>query len=477
MLVPGKAEESDLFIAVTWEDPDLEMPPKENDRLTTEQVGWVRRWIDAGAPWPDEATQEKYRIEERSAVVTADGMLMQTSGGDSDDWTYRRYQKEDVWAFQPVVKLDAPAEGNPIDAFVDAKRKAAGFEAAPLADARTLVRRILFDLTGLPPSPEQMNRWGPKLNTTDESAHVAVVGELVNELLGSPAYGERWAQHWLDIARYADTGGYSNDYERSNAWRYRDYVIRSLNQDKPYDQFVIEQIAGDELADASVRERSGGDEKAVAATRKSGDYTAQESEWLVATGFLRMGAWDNAMVKAPEARQIYLDDVVNSVGQSFLATTMRCCKCHDHKFDPIPTQDYYRLYAAFAGTQMAERPAPLLVEENRDGFEHSKAHVEKMLAFAVAEKNKLKEKQDAAARAWFKEHGLEFVPENEQKDIPDEMKPPRYVGLDHVEQGQLKVREQDEWIWNRRLERYQPMVQSVYNGPDADSEWNAARQF
>lgn len=477
VLVPGKAEESDLFIAVTWEDPDLEMPPKENDRLTTEQIGWVKRWIDAGAPWPDEDVQEKYRKEERTQAVTADGILMQTSGGDSDEWTYRRYQPEDVWAFRPVVKPEVSAEGHPVDSFIDSKRAASGFDAAPLADGRTLVKRIFFDLTGLPPAPEQLERWVPRLDTTDESSHSAVVSELVDELLASPAYGERWAQHWLDIARYADTGGYSNDYERSNAWRYRDYVIRSLNEDKPYDQFVIEQIAGDELADASVRERSGGDEKAVAAARRTGDYTEQESEWLVATGFLRMGAWDNAMVKAPEARQIYLDDVVNSVGQSFLATTMRCCKCHDHKFDPIPTQDYYRLYAAFAGTQMAERPAPLLETENREQFEHSKAHVEKMLAFAVAEKNKLKDKQEAAARAWFEEHDLEYVPEQDRGDIPDEMKPPRYVGLDHVEQGQLKVREQDEWIWNRRLERYQPMVQSIYNGPDVDFKWNGARKL
>ena len=181
---------------------------------------------------------------------------------------------------------------------------------------------------------------------------------LIDELLDSPHYGERWGQHWLDISRYADTGGYSNDYERSNAWRYRDYVIRSFNEDKPYDEFVVEQLAGDELADQSARERLGLiSDDAVHQNRLDGNYSEQESVWLVATGFLRMGPWDNAMVQAPEARQIYLDDVVNSVGQTFLATTMRCVKCHDHKFDPIPTKDYYRLYAAFAGTQMAERPS------------------------------------------------------------------------------------------------------------------------
>ena len=302
VLVPGHANDSNLFVAVTWENSDLEMPPKENDRLNSEQIEQLRRWIDAGAPWPDEATQEKYRVAERAQKVTADGVLMATSGGLGDEWTYRRYPLEDVWAFQPVTKpeslggvlTDQASGEHAIDAFVDAKRNAAGFEPAPLADPAVLTRRIFFDLVGLPPTPEQLGQWVPRLAESE-----ATVAELVDVLLASPEYGERWGQHWLDIARYADTGGYSNDYERSNAWRYRDYVIRSLNEDKPYDQFIIEQIAGDELADASVLERSGGDEKAVVTARKKGNYTAQESEWIVASGFLRMGAWDNAMVKAP----------------------------------------------------------------------------------------------------------------------------------------------------------------------------------
>ena len=476
VLIPGNAESSDLFIAATWTNPDMEMPPKENDRLSPDQLKMLRQWIDRGAIWVGQDERAKFVAEERSKPMTDEGILIATSGGLGDEWSYRRYKPEDVWAFQPVANPEPPIDGHPVDAFVVKKLETAGFGIARLAQPRQLVRRIFFDLIGLPPTPEEMKHWIAKLATTEEKEHRKATGELVDTLLASPRYGERWAQHWLDVVRYADTGGYSNDYERSNAWRYRDYVIRAFNNDKPYDQFVIEQLAGDELADASVRRRKGS-EKAMLEAQKEGDYTEQEAEWLVATGFLRMGAWDNAMVMAPEARHIYLDDVVNSVGQSFLATTMRCCKCHDHKFDPIPTRDYYRLYGAFAGTQMAERRAPHLEKENCDGFESGSEHVQRLLSFATKEKAKIKEKQENAARAWFKERGLEYIDEKTRKDLPDDAKPPRHVGLDYVDEGQLKVREQDEWIWNRRLERYEPMVQSVYNGPDGEYKWNGARKL
>ena len=479
VLVPGHADESELYISVTWKNPDLEMPPKENDRLDENQIALLREWINNGAQWPDESTQKAIREEQWTAPKNEDGILVKTSGGQADTWTYRRYNPEDVWAFQPVIKPEMQAEiqGNahPIDTFIYAKRSAEGFEKAPLAEDRILIRRIYFDLIGLPPTPSETERWSARFHAASDEA--GVTGELVDELLASPHYGERWAQHWLDVARYADTGGMSNDYERSNAWRFRDYVIRSFNEDKPYNQFVIEQIAGDELADASVRKRLNGDEEKVHQARLDGEYTEEEAEWIVATGFLRMGPWDNAMVKAPEARQTYLDDVVNAVGQTFLATTMRCVKCHDHKFDPIPTRDYYRFYAAFAGTQMAERPAPFISKENLSGFKEGKEHVETMLAFATSEKNKLNEKQENAARAWYVEHGKTYISENDRKDHPDEEKPPRAVGLDHVDQGQLKVREQDEWIWNRRLERYEPMAQGVYNAVDGELAWNGARKL
>ena len=445
VLVPGDAAKSFILTSVRWEDEDYEMPPKENDRLTKEQIQYLEDWIKAGAPWPDDAKQEAIRITEAKKKVTDEGVILSTSGGLGDDWTFRRYKPEDVWAFQPVVKppLGLKSDENAIDHLITEKLTAAKVESAPPADARTLIRRISFDLTGLPPTPEEVEAFAAAHAKNAASA----VQELTDRLLASPHYGERWAQHWLDVARYADTGGMSNDYERSNAWRYRDYVIRSFNDDKPYDQFVMEQVAGDELA-----------EKVKDAKKKS--------ELLIATSFLRMGPWDPAMVKNEEARQLYLDDVVNSVGQTFLATTMRCFKCHDHKFDPLPTKDYYRVYATFAGTQIAERPAAFLPEENCDGFEEGRAHVQRLLDFATAETAKLVNKRETAAKKWYAENNLPYKDEDARKDDPDEMKPIRHVGLSIEEQGQLKVREQDVWIWTRRLERYQPMVQSVYNGPD-----------
>ncbi len=467
VLVPGDAAKSFIVETVKWSDPDWEMPPKENDRLTPDQIADLEKWINLGAPWPGDEVQSSIRVEEAKKKVTDEGIIMETSGGLGDEWTFRRYKPEDVWAFMPVKKVEVPTpdqtgldEGaNPVDCFINAKLKRAGFEPAPLADAATLIRRASYDLIGLPPTAEEI--------TAFEAAHEAdsekAWGELIDRLLASPHYGERWAQHWMDVARYADTGGMSNDYERSNAWRYRDYVIRAFNEDKPYDQFVIEQLAGDELADASARKRLKVDGEALHRVRVEGNYNEKESEMIVAAGFLRMGPWDNAMVKAPEARQLYLDDVVNSVGQTFLATTMRCFKCHDHKFDPLPTKDYYRMYSAFSTTQMAERKVPFLAEENLNRFEEGTAFVERMHTYAAEDMVRLRNKREAAAKKWFDERGLKYLTLEERKELPDEEKPPRHVGLNITEQGVLKVREQDDWVWDRRKDRYLAKAQSVYS--------------
>jgi hypothetical protein len=461
-LVPGNSAKSFAMTAVKWEDPDYEMPPKENDRLTAEQITLLGRWIDAGAPWPDAARQEEIFLAERKRVETDEGVILQTSGGLGDAWTYRRYKPEDVWAFRPVDAVAPPTgHAHPVDAFVASKLVKAGFKPAPSASLRTLIRRASFDLIGLPPTPNEVDAFVAESALNPQQAWA----DLIDRLLASPHYGERWAQHWLDVARYADTAGLSNDFERSNTWRYRDYVIRAFNDDMPYSQFVIEQIAGDELADASLRKRHPA-EKAFKAARDAGKYTAEESELLVASTFLRMGPWDPAMVKAPEARQQYVDDVVNAVGQTFLSTTMRCFKCHDHKFDPLPTQDYYRMYAIFAGTQLAERPAPFLAEESKAGFEESKVEAKQLLSFASKKYKTLLDKIEAAERKWYADRNLEFVPADKRKKVADEDKPPRLAGLNETEKGQHKVRKQDDWIWTRRLERYEPLAQSVYNGPD-----------
>ncbi len=459
VLVPGDADASFIVTAMKWEDPDYEMPPKENDRLTPKQIADFETWINAGAVWPSEERQSEIRLAEQHVLENEDGIIMATSGGLGDEWTYRRYNKEEMWSFMPVQKPEVSTKENPINGFIDEKLKNAGFKPAKKADALTRIRRASWDLTGLPPTPEEVSDF----IRADKKDSKQAWADLVDRLLESPRYGERWGQHWLDVARYSDTGGMANDYEKSNAWRYRDYVIRAFNEDKPYDQFVMEQLAGDEMANASVSERLSGDADAIANIHEKGEYTEQEIEWMVATGFLRMGAFDTAMVPLPEARQIYLDDVVNSVGQTFLATTMRCFKCHDHKFDPLPTKDYYRLYATFAGTQLAERPANYLPDENMLGMEEGKEMVDLMHAYASDRMNALEGKQEAAAKAWFEERGLEYINADDRKGLDDDVKPPRDIGLDYVDEGRLKVRKQDDWIWNRRKERFDPMVQSVYN--------------
>ncbi len=469
-VVPGRPDESVLIHAVKWDG--YEMPPKENDRLTKEQIQNLEVWIAVGAPWPSDDVIAEFRKQAWGERVTKEGMLVDTSGGLSEEWTYRRYQAEDIWSFQPVNKSKVPVNIHPVDYFVEMKLNAAKFDLAPKADPRMLLRRATYDLIGLPPTPEETEQFLAAWKDAPDQAW----SELLDRLLASPHYGERWGQHWLDVARYADSSGYSNDYERSNAWRYRDYVIRSFNVDKPYDEFIIEQLAGDELAEQSLRERTK-DGKQAAAIRRSGSYTEQEAEWLVATGFLRMGPFDNAMILAPQARQIYLDDVVNSVGQTFLSTTLRCVKCHDHKFDPIPTRDYYRFYAAFATTQMAERRVAFLPEENQSDFEHEQAHVSQMLKNAEEQRNRVYYKQEQAAKAWFAERGLEYKDEGARQKLPDEEKPPRHVGLNATDKGQYKVYKQDVWIWTRRLERFEPMIQGVYNGQDDPLRYPGSRKL
>lgn len=446
-LVPGKPVESSLYQAVLWDG--YEMPPKENDKLTKEETELIRKWIIAGAPWPNEETQLQIKKKEWSVRENEDGLIVDTSGGLADDWTYRRYQREDIWAFQPVKKPDLTgllADGqNPVDYFINRKLEAAGLQAAEPTNAATLIRRVTFDLTGLPPTPRQIFEFKKAFSTNPEQAYE----ELVEQLLSSKHYGERQAQHWLDVVRYADTSGFSNDYERSNAWRYRDYVIRSFNNDKPFNQFAMEQLAGDELR-------------------------PDDPEGLIATGFLRMGPWGTAMIPQNEARQIYLDDLVHNVGQTFLAMPMRCCKCHDHKFDPIPTRDYYSMYAAFATTQPAEMEAKFLPEENQNRFDENRKLAAELLAFARAELKKVNDKQETAAMKWYAEHNLPYKNENARQKDPEDKKPPRHVGLTPEEKGIKKVREQDVWIWERRLERFKPMVQAVYNGQD---DWKNSRKL
>jgi mono/diheme cytochrome c family protein len=416
-IVPGKPESSPLYLAATrTHDGWPAMPPKENDKLTAAQVDAIQRWIAAGAPWPD-------KVQAYSGP--ADGVRVKTSGGLSPDWTNRKYRPEDLWAYQPLRKPENPnlksQISNPVDAFIAAKLQAAGPEPAPPADKATLIRRATFDLTGLPPTPEEIDAF-----LKDDSPRA--FEKVIDRLLASPHYGEEWGRHWLDVARYADSSGFANDYDRGNAWRYRDYVVRSFNADKPYDQFIREQIAGDEIDPSN-------------------------PETLVAVGFLRGGPWELTGMEVPKvARQRFLDDVTDSVGQVFLGHALQCARCHDHKFDPVPTRDYYRIQAAFATTQLAERAAAFLPSENVKGFEEKK-YLEARKARYEAELDRIREIERAARKKW-------------EAANPDKkgQKPPRHEFLSPADLGMERIARKGLERLRWEFDRYEPIAFSVYSG-------------
>jgi hypothetical protein len=248
---------------------------------------------------------------------------------------------------------------------------------------------------------------------------------LIARLLASPAYGEQQARHWLDVVRYADTGGFSNDFERPNAWRYRDYVIRSFNSDKPFDRFAMEQLAGDEI-------------------------DANDPEMLVAVGYLRMGPWEHTeMTVAAVTRQQWLNDVTQSVGVTFLAQQMRCASCHDHKFDPVPTRDFYRLQAVFASTQFQERPAPFLDCESLNNAADANRAIERRLSTSRTAWQALQKKnRDAIAAAGT-------VDDSNKGEL----------GLSKEEISLRKIYKKRIEYFERELERYEPLAFSVYCGP------------
>ena len=280
------------------------------------------------------------------------------------------------WAFQPVHRPQPPAVrnagnfANPIDAFVLARLEAAGFEPSAPASRRELIRRASFDLTGLPPTAQQVEDF-----VHDPSADA--YPKLIDRLLASPQYGERWGKFWLDVVRFGETNGYERDGAKPYAWRYRDYVIRSFNSDKPYDRFVKEQLAGDEL-----------------------DEVTPDS--LIATGFYRLGVWDDEPDDKQAAEYDELDDIVRTTSTAFLGLTINCARCHDHKFDPIPSSDYYSLLAVFHNIKPYENPQesltsavlrPLASAAEIADWKDTQAHAVKELEAHVSEAVTNEEKQ------------------------------------------------------------------------------------
>ena len=304
-LVPGNADESLLLEALRYES--LEMPPA--GRLPDNVIDDFEKWIDMGAPDP--------------------------RGGDAGPVTRSKIDIEagrKFWAFQPPrvqappVVADATWPRSEIDAFVLARLEAAGLKPAADADRATLARRLYYDLLGLPPTPEQVSAF-----VNDPSSNA--IETLVDQLLESPQFGVHWGRHWLDVARYADSNGGDFNATFHNAWRYRDYVVNATNNDKPFDQFVREQIAGDLLPY---------------------DSDVQRAEQLIATGFLMVGTKMLSERDKEKLTMDVVDEQINTVGSAFMGLTLGCCRCHDHKFDPIPTQDYYALAGIFRSTRTLE---------------------------------------------------------------------------------------------------------------------------
>jgi mono/diheme cytochrome c family protein len=311
-VVPSKPASSELIRRVTAKDAAERMPP-DVAALNSAQIETLRKWIEAGAVWPQTGPAKTGRTE------------LQVTDDD------RRH-----WAFRPLANVDPPAVADtgrvraPIDRFILARLAAKGLMPAAPAKREQLIRRVMFDLTGLPPTPQEVSSF---IEAADQDAAYAA---LVDRLLASPAYGERWGRHWLDVARYADSGGYESDFDRPNAYPYRDFVIQALNDDMPFDEFVRLQLAGDE-------------------------YRPDDPRSIAATGFLAAGpspALPDRLLEEERMRQRYidLDDMVSTTGAALLGLTVGCARCHDHKFDPVPTRDYYRILAALHSGEKSDVP-------------------------------------------------------------------------------------------------------------------------
>jgi hypothetical protein len=329
-VVPGKPDDSYLIEVVTGSAGDPPLMPKEGQPLAAEQVAKLRAWIAEGAHWPDDFVIREKPKADRS-------------------W----------WAFQPLSPTEPPSEGvpkewsnNPIDRFIYAKLVANGLSPSPPADRRTLIRRVTYGLTGLPPRPEEINAF---LADAAPNAYE----RLVDRLLASPRYGEHWARHWLDVTRFGESTGYEVNHILDTAWPFRDYVIRSFIEDKPVDRFITEHLAGDALA--------------------SGDPAVEVGLTFLVCGPVDIvGNADEA--QAAQIRADTVDEIIRATSEAFVGLTIGCARCHDHKFDPITQRDYYQLYATFAGVHHDDRPV---------GPESELRDREKQLAELEAQKKQL----------------------------------------------------------------------------------------
>lgn len=305
--IPGNPDKSLLIRAVRYVDSNLEMPPKK--KLSTKEVQLLENWVSLGLPWPNEP---------EIAINREQGHQFSIKDKDRNYWAFRQIEKPDLSG------IESSGYASPIDFLVSKKLNALGIEKNDLANDRTLIRRAWFDLIGLPPSFQDVHDY---VNDHDPGKW----SRLVESLLSRSGYGERWGRHWLDVVRYAQSNGYERDDEKPLAWKYRDYVINAFNQDKPYDQFVLEQLAGDEISGVT-------------------------PDSLTATGFYRLGVWDDEPDDARAAEFDGLDDMLKTTSETFLGVTMGCARCHDHMYDPFSQKDYYEMLSYFRNVKYYSRP-------------------------------------------------------------------------------------------------------------------------
>ena len=333
-VIPGDASESRVYLQISGTEGPL-MPM--GGALSDDEILALKDWINQGAKWDVDKIEPG--VQSAKAADTKAGKKAGKISAEDRNW----------WAFQQPLRHDKPKVADkrwnrsPVDAFIKAKLEEEGLVPAPRAGKRTLIRRATLDLLGLLPSPSEVEAF---VNDKSRDAFK----HLVDRLLDSPRYGERWGRHWLDVARYADSGGYEHDYDYPYAWRYRDYVIQALNNDKPYDQFIREQLAGDELDEVTF-------------------------ETLIATGFNRVAPTVGFREKDnPQYRYTYLDDMIGTTSRAFMGLTVNCARCHDHKFDPILQTDYYQMMATFFS--FVNYDYPLASPEEVAAYEARKSEVQ-----------------------------------------------------------------------------------------------------
>ncbi|MGB8170614.1 MAG: DUF1553 domain-containing protein [Chthoniobacteraceae bacterium] len=412
-VVPGKPEESAVYsrsIAHDGEKPEM---PKKGEPLTAEEATALKEWIATGAAWPEGVT-----LREKAK---ADGSF---------------------WSFQPLARptppsvADAPEDWrrNPVDQFIFAKLKEAKLAPNPAAEPRAFIRRATYDLTGLPPTPEEVTAFEVAWAQDRERA----VADLVDRLLASPHYGERWGRHWLDVVRFGESRGFERNQIITNLWPFRDYVIRSFNDDKPFDRFVREHLAGDVIG-------------------------KNQPEIEVGSAFLVAGPYDDVgnqdPIAAAQIRADTLDEMIRATSEAFLGLTVGCARCHDHKFDPIATRDYYAIYATFAGTVHGERPVTTVAEEREYAEKLKPLEAEKktLMAERAGVEKQIDERAKAmeaeAAKAWTRPKVSGYG--TEEKFAPVEA---QYVRLlmdgtnandanprDKSKRGEIKIDEFEVW--------------------------------